>query len=107
MRYLIPIVMLAFFAVETKADTYISNDGRHPVPTSGFVITPHTVAVGASVTGSIPAGSKGFVFIAISGTVTLGGATIPVGTTISTNNILGSALAYTTAGGSSAFVYYE
>lgn len=75
--------------------------------TTGATVTPTTSAIGASASGNIPAGAKGFTFTAISGTVTLGGQTMPVGLTISSTNVLASNLAYTTGGGSSAYLYYE
>jgi hypothetical protein len=87
--------------------------GPIPLPVTGTLtatpisVTPNTVAVGASQSSTIPSGAKGFTFVALSGTVTLGGAAIPAGTTISSNDILASSLAYTTAAASSAFVYFQ
>lgn len=84
-------------------EPYIKLDGALGVST----VTPHTLAVAASASGTIPSGAKGFLFVALTGTVTLGGQTMPVGLAISTNNTLGSSLAYTTASSSSAWLYYE
>lgn len=70
-----------------------------------FVSNPQIV----TASGSIPAGVKSWSFGVISGTVTLNGATIPIGAVVSGGGYagftMGSPLAYTITGGSVLLSY--
>ncbi len=72
-------------------------------PTS---VTPTPQAIGASASGTIPSGSAGWSFLIQSGTGSLGGAALSAGQGVSDQNVLKSALAWTTDAASSAFLYY-
>lgn len=76
-----------------------------PGATGGAGRTPNPVNIGANASGSIPAGVP-YNFTALSGTVTLGGVTIPAGVT-QNGGPLSAPLAYTTGANSSAYLYYE
>lgn len=82
-----------------------SGGGGIPV-TSGQSTTPHPVAVGASGSGNIPAGALSWAFVLLTGTGTIGGVAAPLGVPLSGGKLAAN-FAYTTAGGSSAFILYE
>lgn len=79
-----------------------------PVPVSldGSEKTPVPVAVGASANSTIPATATSWAFVLLTGTGTIGGVAAPLGVPLS-GGPLAAALAYTTAGSSSAFILYE
>lgn len=92
-------------APDGSAVPLVVNQDGSPAPSTATV-TPHTVAIGASASGTIPAGAKGFTFSLETGTGTLGGAAIATGVTVKEGGILASSLAYTTGSASTAFLYY-
>lgn len=65
-----------------------------------------TTSVGASDSGSIPAGVSSWSFVLLTGTGTFNGVAAPLTTPLSGTNPV-SAIAYTTGGASSAFVMYQ
>lgn len=108
--------------LRAKQSTESGNNGGQPwtelealaelllITLSGSVeatVTPNFPAVGASASGTIPAGVKGFTFTMIAGTGTFGGRNVSAGFSQSGNNVLASAISWTTAAASDAFIYYE
>lgn len=77
----------------------------------GIVVNPQPVtttlaAVGASATGTIPAGSKGWSFAILTGTATYGGATVAAGFSDSSEKTTLNAITFTTASASTAVLRY-
>ena len=70
-------------------------------------VTPNIVSVGASASGSIPSGAKGWTITFLSGTGTLGGRAVSAGFSDSDTNTTAAAIAYTTNANSSAYVRYN
>lgn len=67
-------------------------------------------AIGASASGNIPATAKSWSFVLLTGSGTIGGATLPLGMPLSGGTgfaPIDSAIAYTTNASSSAFLFYE
>lgn len=75
---------------------------------AGGPVTVVSAAVGASGSGSIPIGAKGWTFTVLTGTATFNGvASLPTGFSESDVNTLAVAIAYSTASASSAYVRYN
>ena len=74
---------------------------------AGQSVTPNIAAVGASGSGSIPIGAKGWTFTVLSGTATLGGVPVAAGFSDSDPNTLVAEINYTTGASSSAYVRYN
>lgn len=70
-------------------------------------ITPHFHAMGASVSFTIPMGSKGWTISYFTGTGTVGGVAVPAGFSDSDSGTLATDLAVTTDATSSAYVRYN
>ena len=77
------------------------------VTTTQKASTPTFVAVGASGSGSIPVGARGWSFKILTGTGTFGGVTVPTSFSDSNEAGLLTAIPYTTAAASSAYVRYH
>lgn len=70
--------------------------------------TPHVALLGASASQVIPAGAKGWSFVVLTGTATVGGvASIPAGVGDQDNGVLAASLTITTAAASSAYVRWN
>lgn len=91
-------------AVSTNAGT--ADAGTQRVVQATITYTPNFVSVGASASSNIPATAKSWSFVLLTGTGTLGGVAVPLGIPVS-GGALAALLAYTTAGASSAYVFYE
>lgn len=75
---------------------------------AGATVTIVSAAVGASGSGTIPIGAKGWTFTVLTGTATFNGAaSLPAGFSESDVNTLTAAIAYSTASASSAYVRYN
>jgi hypothetical protein len=70
-------------------------------------VTGTSLAVAASTSGSIAAGTKAWAIAFLTGTGTFGGQAVTAPITFSGQNTLKAALTYTTASASTAFVYAE
>jgi hypothetical protein len=77
------------------------------VTTVPATVTPTIIAVGASTTGTIPSGAKGWTITFLSGTGTFGGVAVTVGFSDSDPHILASNLVYVTGSASSAYVRFN
>ena len=69
--------------------------------------TVNFVAVGASASGQIPAGSTEWTIVFLTGTGTLGGVPVTAGVSDCSYERLGQPIAYTTDASSSAYVRYN
>lgn len=74
----------------------------------GIPVTPHNVLLGASTPQVIPVGARGWSFVVLSGTATVGAATgVPSGVGDSYQGTLAATLTITTAADSSAYVSWN
>lgn len=85
----------------------INADGT-PAGGGTQTVTPNVALLGASATQIIPAGAKGYSFVVLTGTASVGGvALIPAGVGDADPNTLAVALTITTAAASSAYVRWN
>jgi hypothetical protein len=78
-----------------------------PAISTPLSVTPIQTSVGASASGTIPIGAKGWTFTVLSGTATFGGVPVSAGFSDSDPNILLAAISYSTGSASSAYVRYN